>query len=193
VKKTIVMLLILLAGFNQANAQDKNIDVQKWLFSSPAGQECDQSENSWVLEDPVKKHVIEMKGSKNYTFYRVKCFIGAYTEVYVYVAENSNLESGYEVIEFYAPEVEYVFSNEDEQVLSSWELVGFSINGSLSNSDYDEETKTLSSYSAWRGPGDAFSSNTYTFIEGQWILTESNVDPTFDGEITPITVFTNKF
>ena len=56
------------------------------------------------------------------------------------------------------------------------------------NSGYDEDTKTITSYSKWRGVGDASSAGTWIFRNGEFALVKYEVDASYDGEINPETV-----
>jgi hypothetical protein len=59
---------------------------------------------------------------------------------------------------------------------------------SLVNSDFDPDTATLSSYSKWRGIGDASSSGTWVFDDGRFVLARYEVDASYDGEVNPETI-----
>jgi hypothetical protein len=57
----------------------------------------------------------------------------------------------------------------------------------LVNSEFDAASRSISSFDKWRG-GDASSSGTRVFREGEFVLTRYEVDPTYDGELSSQTV-----
>ena len=56
------------------------------------------------------------------------------------------------------------------------------------NSEYDEATRSITSYAKWRGLGDASSSGTWMFRDGTFTLVKYEVDASYDEEINPETV-----
>jgi hypothetical protein len=65
---------------------------------------------------------------------------------------------------------------------------GYTSSDVLINSSFDAATSTLSSFSKWRGIGDAASSGTWKLVEGQFVLKGYEVDPTTEGEVNPLAV-----
>jgi hypothetical protein len=59
----------------------------------------------------------------------------------------------------------------------------------LTNSSYDEATKSIMSNAKWRGVGDASSAGTWIFRDGEFALVRYDVDASYDGEINPEPVF----
>jgi Protein of unknown function (DUF1176) len=68
-------------------------------------------------------------------------------------------------------------------------LKGFTSSGSLINSEFDPKTNSISSFSKWRGIGDASSNGTWVFEDGAFVLKNFDIDPTYDGESEAISVF----
>lgn len=55
----------------------------------------------------------------------------------------------------------------------------------LTNSTFDEETKTITSNAYWRGIGDASSIGVWEFREASFALKRYEVDATYDEEVNP--------
>ncbi|TIU37137.1 MAG: DUF1176 domain-containing protein, partial [Mesorhizobium sp.] len=75
-----------------------------------------------------------------------------------------------------------------EGKVESIHIIGFKTSGWATNSDYDENTKTITTSAKWRGVGDASSSGTYLFRNGDFSLVQYDVDASYDGEINPQTI-----
>ena len=198
-KKVLILGLFLTLSVQIASAEDVD-GVKAWLYASPVGQDCDQGDISWVAEEPARKYEIVYNTpwsdeDETYTFYEVLCYGGAYNMTSLFIKADEYMPGGFSLLSFAEPDANYVmYYVEDEEfgtkpVLESWTLAGFYSTNYLVNANVNEENNTLGSYAKGRGIGDAFSSNLYTFKNGNWLLTKSIVDPTFDGEITPITIF----
>ena len=56
------------------------------------------------------------------------------------------------------------------------------------NSFYDDTSKSLQFFAKWRGVGDASSSGSYLFRDGDFTLTKYDVDASYDEEINPETI-----
>lgn len=119
--------------------------------------------------------------------FRFFCYSGAYNESHIYYLHNDI--DGLDEVHFATPELDIRYENDDfEGKLDSMEIIGYHANGQLVNSDYDEATRTITSYAKWRGVGDASSSGLWLFRDGKFTLVRYEVDPTYDGEINPQTV-----
>ena len=115
------------------------------------------------------------------------CRRGAYNEVFVYYLADPAGEV--HELHFAEPELDIRYENDDSSgKLESMNVIGFKTSDYLINPDYDAATKTLSSWSKWRGVGDASSVGHWIFREGDFALVKFEVDPTYDGEIEHQTV-----
>ena len=119
--------------------------------------------------------------------FRFFCSVGAYNETHVYYL-HEDIE-GLRELQFATPELDIRYENDDyEGKVESVRTIGYYADGSLVNSAYDEATKSVTSYSKWRGVGDASSSGTWIFRNGEFALIKYEVDASYDGEINPETV-----
>ena len=88
-----------------------------------------------------------------------------------------------------APHLDLKYEDEESKKLKSIKINGFTASIDLTNAEYDEKTNSISSFSKWRGIGDASSNGTWGFNDGQFVLKTYDVDPTYDEEQNSISVF----
>jgi hypothetical protein len=95
---------------------------------------------------------------------------------------------GFERLSFAAPDFDVLYADDNNEKLDKLVVKGFAADTGLVNSSFDSATGTLSSFSKWRGIGDAFSAGQWRFWEGRFILQNYEVDPTYDGESESVAV-----
>ncbi len=121
------------------------------------------------------------------TLFRFYCSRGAYNEVHVYYLANDI--GDLRELQFAEPELDIHYQDGDsDKKVENINVIGFNTVDSLVNSDYDPATKTISSWSKWRGVGDASSSGKWIFRNGNFALVRYDVDASYDGEIEHQTV-----
>jgi Protein of unknown function (DUF1176) len=120
------------------------------------------------------------------TLFRFACGAGAYNtfEAY-YLADDIN---GIQRLSFAEPNYDFKYADEENAKLTSMAFKGFSTTNLPVNSEFDPATNTISTFSKWRGIGDASSTGTWVFDHGIFILKDYEIDPTYDGEMNPVTV-----
>ena len=97
--------------------------------------------------------------------------------------------SAVQQLQFAEPETDIRYENNDsEGKLLSVTVVGFHTTGWATNSDYDPDAHTITTFNKWRGIGDASDSGTYLFRNGDFSLVQYDVDASYDGEENPQTV-----
>ncbi|GAA4534545.1 DUF1176 domain-containing protein [Chelativorans composti] len=134
---------------------------------------------SWGSEDTPDEEL---------DLFRFFCYRGAYNEVHAYLVR-SDLTGSIVPLAFATPELEITYEDDDsEKPATDIRIVGYQAENMLVNSDYDPDSMTITSHSKWRGLGDAFSSGTWLFRQGKFTLVKYEVDPSYDGEINPVTV-----
>ncbi len=118
------------------------------------------------------------------------CMLAAYNanEVY-YLSDSSGKEL--HLLSFAEPHLDLKYEDDESKKLKSIKVDGFTASIDLTNSEYDEKTNSISSFSKWRGIGDASSNGTWVFADGQFVLKTYDVDPTYDEEQNSIAVFSN--
>ncbi|GAB4348920.1 MAG: hypothetical protein Kow0026_03890 [Oricola sp.] len=119
--------------------------------------------------------------------HQLPCFYGAYNFGSLWFTETEF--EGLVPLHFAEPEVDIDYADEGQETISAIAVTGYTANATLINADFDEKTRTINSFSKWRGLGDAFSAGTWEFRSGRFVLTRYEVDPTYDGDMDPITVY----
>ena len=118
------------------------------------------------------------------------CTMAAYNETQVfYLGDTSG--SGLTLLSFAEPHLEIKYLDADSAKLKSMAVDGFSATTELVNSEFDAKTNTITSFNKWRGIGDASSSGTYAFVDGQFVLKDYAADPTFDEQQNPVSIVKN--
>jgi hypothetical protein len=119
--------------------------------------------------------------------FRFFCDRGAYNEIHAYVVTDSR--GLVAPVDLATPELEIQYEDDDsEKKATDTRIIGFQTERVLINSAFDPQTFTITSYAKWRGVGDAFSAGSWLFRQGKFSLVKYDVDPSYDGEIDPITV-----
>lgn len=115
------------------------------------------------------------------------CNRGAYNASQVYILANENDEL--RVLNFAVPELDIRYRNDDaESEVEQIYVIGFRAVPELVDSFYDADSRTLTSWTKWRGVGDASSTGKWLFRDGEFALVRFDVDASYDGEINPQTV-----
>jgi Protein of unknown function (DUF1176) len=121
------------------------------------------------------------------TVYRFFCTRAAYNETHVYFMKNTFEEI--QPLAFAEPAIHVEYENEDsEGKVLAVKIIGMESHNLLVNSDIDPAKKAVTSFSKWRGVGDASSSGVWVLRNGVFVLSTFEVDASYDGEINPKTV-----
>jgi hypothetical protein len=119
--------------------------------------------------------------------FRFYCGAGAYNETHVYYQYDET--NGMRELQFATPELDIRYENDDfEGKVESVSIIGYLAEETLVNSAYDEASQSITSNNKWRGVGDASSTGTWIFRNGEFTLVKYDVDASYDGEINPQTV-----
>lgn len=124
---------------------------------------------------------------RHYVLYAVACSSGAYNVTWVFLVDegyDGPMPQG-----FATPKLRIDYEDDAQERLRSVRVDGFESWFRLTNARFDPETRTVVSNGLWRGLGDASDSGTWAFEEGRFVLQRYEVDPTYDGEVTPQVVF----
>jgi hypothetical protein len=121
------------------------------------------------------------------TIYRFFCNQGAYNQQHAYFRWT---DDGLRPLSFAVPVTEATFTvpGDNDSDVADLKLLGFSTQMTLTNSEIDAKTGTITSHSYWRGIGDASSVGVWTLIEGEYVLQTYDVDHSYNGKVDPIRV-----
>ena len=150
-----------------------------------AEEDLDRSA-SWTLTFRYE-YERESGPDRTATLYELPCFYGAYNFGSLWFLETEF--EGLVPLHFAEPELDIEYADDEQTVLKSMKIAGFTTRAAPVNAVFDEETRTITGFSKWRGIADASSSGTWEFREGEFVLTRYEVDPTFDGEFNSVTVY----
>lgn len=118
--------------------------------------------------------------------YRLFCGSGAYNLQHVYMAWDS--DNGLRTLSFAQPSLDIAYKPDSDTELEGIALTGYSATQILVNSGVDSQAQTISGQSCWRGICDASSTGVWVLDEGEFRLERYLVDPTYDGEVNPISI-----
>ena len=122
-----------------------------------------------------------------YVLYGFECQGGAYNFSQVYLAVKEY--EGIVPLAFAEPSLAIVYADtENSSTVESMAIDGYTAKTLLTNSEFDPASRTITTFSKWRGMGDAYDSATYELVEDRFVLKAFEVDPTFDEEMTPETL-----
>jgi len=171
--------------------KDAALEQAKKAFLATYGDQCDKD----LLANEPETFSITYKGKdaaagdpdKETRLFHFSCSAAAYNESSVYYISDD--VSGVRQLQFTEPEMDIRYVNNDsEGKLESMHVIGFQTTGWAVNSNYDKDAHTITTFNKWRGVGDASSSGTYLFRNGDFSLVQYDVDASYDGEENPQTV-----
>jgi hypothetical protein len=175
----------------QPPKKDTALEQAKKAFLATYGDQCDKE----LLANEPETFSIKYKDKdaqpadpdKETRLFHFSCSAAAYNENSVYYMSDD--VSGVRQLQFTEPEMDIRYVNNDsEGKVESMHIVGFLTTGWATNSDYDKNAHTITTFNKWRGVGDASSSGTYLFRNGDFSLVQYDVDASYDGEENPQTV-----
>ncbi len=193
-----IAALTLLASVGSGFAQDAktnkqtDLKVQNIYETLYAGNCRSLMEGNTPHQPTIHEFTFNYKDEnfrpRPYRLYEFLCFEGPYNWGSVYFGADEYQEVKH--ISFAVPTFDVTYENNDSYgAVESINVTGFSTTDQLFDANYDPQTKTISSFSKWRGPADAFSSGVWKFIDGEFMLQEFEVDAAYDGERNPTVIY----
>ncbi|MER9081796.1 DUF1176 domain-containing protein [Mesorhizobium sp. M0895] len=168
--------------------KDAALEQANRAFAATYGDQCDKD---LLAQEPdifsihyKDKDAAASDPERETRLFHFACSAAAYNENSIYYLSDDVL--GVRQLQFAEPEMDIRYENNDSDgKLLRMTIVGFQTSGWATNSDYDEETRTITTFNKWRGIGDASSSGTYLFRNGDFSLVQYDVDASYDGEENP--------
>jgi hypothetical protein len=128
------------------------------------------------------------QAARKATLHELFCMAGAYNYVSVYLLSDDYGETY--PLQFAEPAYTIVYEDDDfEKSVLRIDVRGFTTDAFMVNAGFDPQTGELTTFSKWRGIGDASSSARYNFLGGQFVLTHYEVDASYDDEINPLVIY----
>jgi hypothetical protein len=176
------------------DAADAILERVKTVFASTRRPECYRIRPDWVSAEPdsysiryVPQSASEGEPEREARLFRFFCGAGAYNESHVYYLYDEL--DGLRPLQFATPDLDIRYvSEESDKEVEHIGIKGFKAADQIVNSFYDEATRTITSFAKWRGVGDASSSGTWLFRDGEFTLVKYDVDATYNEEIDPETI-----
>lgn len=194
--RPLLWLPLAALSLSPALSQETSLETQaRELHALAGGAYCQPVDGGYVPDDDYLEWTLRYKPSwsadaaeEEVTLIRIFCGAGAYNVQHAYYIYRDY--EGLTPLPFAQPSFETKYAEEDDidSALESVTITGMSASLILVNSEFDPDTMTLSSYSLWRGIGDASSSGLWAFKDGDFSLVSYAVDASYDGEINPETL-----
>lgn len=120
--------------------------------------------------------------------YRFECSSGAYNVQHAYMAWDSDV--GMRSLSFAQPafRIQYEQLDNTDGPVRGIEVTGVSAAATLTNSEFDPATLTITSHSCWRGICDASSHGVWVQDGPDFRLVTYDIDGSYDGEENPLRV-----
>ena len=175
--------------------KDAVLEQAKKAFAASYGSQCSATQPDGKPAGEPESQVIHYAGTdasgetgeREARLFRFFCSMGAYNEDAVYYL--SSEPNTVRPLQFASPELDIHYENADSQAkVEAVNVIGFRTEDRLQNSSYDDATKSIVSHAKWRGAGDAGTSGTWLFRNGQFSLVQFDVDASYDNEANPQTV-----
>jgi hypothetical protein len=170
----------------RADEKQKVLDAVKWAGKVMGGA-CDFSllkggnglAGSRYFEIKYRDKGQDQDSPDNiFPLYQLLCNRGAYNASFIYLTRS---DDRYELLSFAEPKLDYDYTDENfTRLKSPPKIIGFRTANALGNAEFDPATRSISMTFKWRGLGDAWSSGEWAFDEGEFLLKQYNVDPTYE-------------
>lgn len=114
------------------------------------------------------------------TLVQLRCSSAQGKQSAIFVARR--LGGTWSLLSFAEPVLDYDYANEAfTRLKSPPALSGYASRYDLANAEFLPAAKTIKATATWRASGDAWSAGEWTLVNGTFMLTRYEVDPTFDG------------
>lgn len=173
-----------------------SVEKAKVLFASEQRGHCAKIEDTLAGTNEPAVYTIKYRDEgaaadqpdRTVVLYVFSCELYAYNESSVFYIYDD--VEGLRLLSFAEPHVVTTHPKGDDEgaKLASIKVEGFTSTTSLINADFDGKTRTITSFNKWRGIADASSNGTWRFDHGEFILSDYDVDPTYDGEMNSLTI-----
>lgn len=175
--------------------KDTELEQAKKAFAATYGDQCDKELPGGGPRGEPDAYSLHYRDAgaaasdpdRETRLFRFFCSMAAYNESSVYYIADD--VAGVRQLQFAAPTLDIRYENNNsEGKVQAINTIGFHTDDQAINSEYDDATKTITSFTKWRGVGDASSTGTYLFRNGNFSLVQYDVDASYDGEVNPQTI-----
>lgn len=180
----------------ELDKNDPSVENAKALFTTEQRGHCAKIEDTLAgLNEPAiytlkyrDEGAAADQPDRIVVLYVFSCELYAYNESSVFYVHDD--VEGLRLLSFAEPHVVTTHPKGDDEgaKLASIKVEGFTSTTSLINADFDEKTRTITSFNKWRGIADASSNGSWRFDHGEFILSDYDVDPTYNGEMDSLSI-----
>lgn len=165
------------------------------LHALASGTYCDEAGSGYVPDDAFQSWTFDYTPSWSdgsdtgtVTLVQVFCTSGAYNVSHAFYWEREF--DGLQPLSLAVPsfDIRYEVEGDIDSKVLGIDVKGMSTQAILVNAEFDPTAKVITAHSLWRGLGDASSSGTWFFDDGQFTLVQYEIDASYDGEANPETV-----
>ena len=178
---------------------DKNVpsvEEAKTLFTSEQRGHCAKVEETLAGENELAIYTLKYREvdaaadqpDRIVVLYVFSCELYAYNESSVFYVHDD--VEGLRLLSFAEPHVVTTHPKGDDEgaKLATIKVDGFTSTTALINAEFNEKIRTITSFNKWRGVADASSNGSWDFDHGEFILSDYDVDPTYNGEMDPLSI-----
>ncbi|TPW29179.1 DUF1176 domain-containing protein [Martelella alba] len=183
---------MLLVAASPALAAEADLDQARAMVMAALPEDCDATladrldgianetyAVTWPETEydgtPVKRHG---------TLFEIPCSLGAYNLGYAYVFAPEDDFLPMAIVSFATPDFVLDYADDtDTTLLQDPVVTGLASEMLLINPRFDPETNTITSFSKWRGLGDAWDSGEWTIDRGRFVLKRYVIDPIYEANL----------
>lgn len=116
-----------------------------------------------------------------FPLYQLPCTRSASDAAFVYLTK---ADGEFRLLSFAEPKLDYDYADESFSSLKTPpKVAGYITASALAGSTFDSKANSISMKAKWRRQGDAWSSGTWQFDDGEFVLKRYDVDPTYEGRL----------
>lgn len=191
--RPLLWLPLLAVSASATLAQEASLEkrVMK-LHALAGGTYCDEAGSGYVPDDAFQSWTFDYTPSwsdgsdtETVTLVQVFCTSGAYNVSHAFYWEREF--DGLQPLSLAVPsfDIRYEVEGDIDSKVLGIDVKGMSTQAILVNAEFDPNAKVITAHSLWRGLGDASSSGTWFFDDGQFTLVQYEIDASYDGEANP--------
>ncbi len=191
--RPLLWLPLLAVSASATLAQEASLEKRAMkLHALASGTYCDVAGSGYVPDDAFQSWTFDYTPSwsdgsdtETVTLVQVFCTSGAYNVSHAFYWEREF--DGLQPLSLAVPsfDIRYEVEDDIDSKVLGIDVTGMSTQAILVNAQFDPKAKVITAHSLWRGLGDASSSGTWFFDDGQFTLVQYEIDASYDGEANP--------
>lgn len=191
-----IFTMLALVAAMPAAADDLDAQAVAMFEATYSKDQCFSYDASTSAPTRREVTIDGMSGPETVTTFEFTCITGAYNMISAFLIYDAN--QGLRPLGFAVPQLDIQYQQTGESTedsaqasLERMDVSGYKTVMMLANPSVDEKTGEITSYEKWRGVGDASASGHWALTRDGYVLSDYEVDPTYDGAINPVVVLEN--